>query len=120
MSAREPTGRVEPLRPRKAEPSSPLPLVIAMSGATGVIYGIRLLEVLRDAPVETHLIMSEWAARTIVAETTWKPGAVQGLADHVHEEGDLSASPASGSFLTAGMMVVPCSMKSLADRKSVV
>jgi flavin prenyltransferase len=89
-------------------------LVIAMTGATGVIYGVRLLETLRDTPVETHLVMSEWARRTIIAETDRNPDAVRNLADQVHDEGDLSAPPASGSFLTDGMVVAPCSMKSLA------
>jgi flavin prenyltransferase len=92
----------------------PQRLVIAMTGATGVIYGVRLLETLRDTPVETHLVMSEWARRTIIAETDRNPGAVRDLADQVHDEGDLSAPPASGSFLTDGMVVAPCSMKSLA------
>jgi 4-hydroxy-3-polyprenylbenzoate decarboxylase len=92
----------------------PRRLVIAMTGATGVIYGVRLLETLRDTPVETHLVMSEWARRTIIAETDRNPDAVRDLADQVHDEGDLSAPPASGSFLTDGMVVAPCSMKSLA------
>jgi 4-hydroxy-3-polyprenylbenzoate decarboxylase len=89
-------------------------LVVAMTGATGVIYGVRLLETLRDTPVETHLVMSVWARRTIIAETDRNPDAVRDLADQVHDEGDLSAPPASGSFLTDGMVVAPCSMKSLA------
>src|SRR6266542_2630013 len=85
-----------------------------MTGATGVIYGIRFLEVLRDTPVETHLIMSHWARRTIIAETDRNPDAVVELADQVHDEHDLGAPPASGSFLTDGMIIAPCSMKSLA------
>jgi flavin prenyltransferase len=89
-------------------------LVVAMTGATGVIYGVRLLETLRDTPVETHLVMSGWARRTIIAETDRNPDAVLDLADQVHDEGDLAAPPASGSFLTDGMVVAPCSMKSLA------
>ncbi len=89
-------------------------IVLGMTGATGVIYGIRLLEVLRDTPVETHLIMSHWARRTIIAETDRNPDAVLKLADQVHDEHDLGAPPASGSFLTDGMIVAPCSMKSLA------
>jgi flavin prenyltransferase len=89
-------------------------IVLGMTGATGVIYGIRLLEVLRDTPVETHLIMSHWARRTIIAETDHNPDAVVGLAGQVHDEHDLGAAPASGSFLTDGMIIAPCSMKSLA------
>lgn len=92
----------------------PLRLVVGMTGATGVIYGIRLLEVLREAPVETHLVMSLWAERTVVAETAWRPEKVRGLADFVYGEHDQSAPVASGTFLTDGMLVVPCSMKSLA------
>jgi 4-hydroxy-3-polyprenylbenzoate decarboxylase len=89
-------------------------IVLGMTGATGVIYGIRLLEVLRDTPVETHLIMSHWARRTIIAETDHNPDAVVELAGQVHDEHDLGAAPASGSFLTDGMIIAPCSMKSLA------
>jgi flavin prenyltransferase len=89
-------------------------LVVGMTGATGVIYGVRLLEVLRDTPVETHLVMSEWARRTIIAETDRHPDAVRDLADQVYDERDLAAAPGSGSFLTDGMIVAPCSMKSLA------
>ena len=89
-------------------------IVLGMTGATGVIYGIRLLEVLRETPVETHLIMSHWARRTIIAETDHNPDAVVELADQAHDEHDLGAAPASGSFLTDGMIIAPCSMKSLA------
>ncbi len=89
-------------------------LVLGMTGATGVIYGIRLLEVLRGTPVETHLVMSQWARRTVVAETDYKPDAVLGLADCAYDEHDLSAPIASGSFLTGGMVIAPCSMKTLA------
>ena len=89
-------------------------LIVAMTGAPGTIYGVRLLEALRDTPVETHLVMSGWARRTIIAETDRNPDAVLDLADQVHDEGDLAAPPASGSFLTDGMVVAPCSMKSLA------
>jgi 4-hydroxy-3-polyprenylbenzoate decarboxylase len=94
--------------------STPPRIVLGMTGATGVIYGIRMLEVLRETPVETHLIMSHWARKTIVAETDRKPDAVVELADQVYEEHDLAAPPASGSFLTDGMVIAPCSMKSLA------
>ncbi|HET9291367.1 MAG TPA: UbiX family flavin prenyltransferase [Actinomycetes bacterium] len=99
---------------RREHDPRPERLVIAMTGATGVIYGVRLLETLRDTSVETHLVMSEWARRTIIAETDHNPDAVRDLADQVHDEGDLSAPLASGSFLTDGMVVAPCSMKSLA------
>lgn len=94
--------------------SDPLPLVVAMTGATGAIYGIRALEALRAAGVETHLVISGWAERTIVAETDRKPAEVRALATHVWDEDDLDAPPASGSLLTRGMLVAPCSMRSLA------
>ncbi|HZD17244.1 MAG TPA: UbiX family flavin prenyltransferase, partial [Actinomycetota bacterium] len=91
-----------------------LPIVVAMTGATGAIYGIRLLESLAAAEVETHLVMSEWAEKTIVAETSWKPVDVRRLADHVHAENDLGAAPGDEDLPTRGMIVAPCSMKSLA------
>jgi 4-hydroxy-3-polyprenylbenzoate decarboxylase len=90
------------------------PLVVGMTGATGAIYGIRLLEVLRDTRVQTHLVMSEWAEKTVIAETDRKPDEVRALADHVYDDRDLSAPLSTGSFLTAGMIIAPCSMKSLA------
>ncbi|HEX9121756.1 MAG TPA: UbiX family flavin prenyltransferase [Actinomycetota bacterium] len=94
--------------------TDPHPLVVAMTGATGAVYGIRLLEALREAGRETHLVISEWAERTMVAETSWKPADVRALATHVHREDDLDAPPGSGTLLTGGMVVAPCSMKTLA------
>lgn len=89
-------------------------LIIGMSGASGQIYGIRLLEVLREAPeVETHLVMSQAARMTIAQETEYDPRAVEELADVVYRPGDIGAAIASGSFQTAGMIVAPCSIKSL-------
>ena len=85
-----------------------------MTGATGVIYGIRLLEVLREASIETHLVMSTWAERTMVAETAWRPEEVRQLADFAYDEHDRSAPLTTGTFQTYGMVVAPCSMKSLA------
>jgi 4-hydroxy-3-polyprenylbenzoate decarboxylase len=92
----------------------PIRLVVGITGATGVIYGIRLLEVLREGPVETHLVMSTWAERTIVAETAWRPEDVRELATFAYDEHDLSPPLATGTFQTDGMVVAPCSMKSLA------
>jgi 4-hydroxy-3-polyprenylbenzoate decarboxylase len=89
-------------------------LIIAMSGASGQIYGIRLLEVLREAPeVETHLLMSPAARITIAQETDWDPRDVEALADVIYRPGDIGAALASGSFETAGMIVAPCSIKTL-------
>jgi 4-hydroxy-3-polyprenylbenzoate decarboxylase len=91
-------------------------LVVGMSGASGVIYGIRMLEVLGTVPdVETHLIMSRAARQTITLETDWEPAKVEGLADVVHKFGDIAAAPSSGSFRLDAMVVVPCSMKTLAS-----
>ncbi len=85
-----------------------------MTGASGQVLGIRLLEVLREMPeVETHLVMSAAARATIVLETDRKPADVLALADVVYRAGDIGAAIASGSFQTMGMIVVPCSIKTL-------
>ena len=90
-------------------------LVVAMTGASGAVLGIRLLERLRDIPaVETHLVMSRWARQTIRLEGTRTASEVASLADHVYHPEDQAAPISSGSFLTDGMVVVPCSMKTLA------
>jgi 4-hydroxy-3-polyprenylbenzoate decarboxylase len=89
-------------------------LIVGMTGASGVIYGVRLLEVLRQVPdVETHLVMSGAARRTITLETDHAVEAVEALADHLHRPGDIAAALSSGSFKTMGMVVAPCSMKTL-------
>lgn len=89
-------------------------LVVGITGASGVIYGIRLLEVLRAVEgVETHLVMSAAAAQTIGLETEYSAGEVEALADVVYRFKDIAAAIASGSFLTMGMIVIPCSMKTL-------
>ena len=89
-------------------------LIIGMSGASGVIYGIRLLEVLKSEPeIETHLVMSESAKMNIGLETNWNANDVKALADHVHSNKDIAANIASGSYRTAGMIVAPCSIKTL-------
>ena len=89
-------------------------IIVAMSGASGVIYGIRLLQALKEAPdVETHLVLSDSAQINIAVETDWSVSGVKELADHVHSNKDIGASIASGSFKTAGMIVSPCAMKTL-------
>lgn len=88
-------------------------LVVGISGASGTIYGIRLLEVLRDTPIETHLVMSEAAKRVATAETGYSPAQVEALADAAYGNDQIDAPISSGSFLTAGMIVAPCSVKSL-------
>jgi flavin prenyltransferase len=89
-------------------------LIVGMSGASGAIYGIRVLEVLHGVEdVETHLVLSPAAKRTIVEETSWTVDRVEALARVVHRHGDIGASIASGSFRTVGMLVAPCSVKTL-------
>jgi flavin prenyltransferase len=89
-------------------------LIVGISGASGVIYGIRLLEVLRQrGDFETHLVLTKPAERTIAEETEWKIEDVKSLAAVVHSPTDIGASIASGSFQTAGMVVVPCSIHTL-------
>ena len=89
-------------------------LIVGISGASGVIYGIRLLEVLAEVPdVETHVVMSGAARRTIPLETDRAIDQVESLADAIYGVGDIAASVSSGSFKTAGMVVAPCSMKTL-------
>src|SRR6476469_2065771 len=89
-------------------------IIVAMTGATGAIFGIRLLEILKDTDVETHLVMSQWAATTIQTETDYYVKEVEELADFNYSYNDLGARISSGSFLVDGMIVAPCSMKTLA------
>lgn len=95
--------------------SSGLPLIVGISGASGVIYGIRLLEMLRELQVPSHLVMSRSAEITLAHETTRKVAEVQALAARVYPHGDIAAAISSGSFRTRGMIVAPCSMRSLAE-----
>lgn len=89
-------------------------LIVGMSGASGVIYGIRLLQVLQqESGIETHLVMSDSAKLNIAVETEWSAKDVLALADHVHSNKDIGASIASGSFRSDGMVVAPCSIKTL-------
>ena len=89
-------------------------LIVGISGASGVIYGVRLLEVLRALEgVETHLVLSKAARLNIALETDWQVRDVEALADVVHDNRNLAAAIASGSFVTGGMVIAPCSMKTL-------
>jgi 4-hydroxy-3-polyprenylbenzoate decarboxylase len=90
-------------------------LIVGISGASGVIYGVRLLQTLRGLPVETHLVMSKSAEMTLTYETDLKAAQVQALADVHHPIGDVGASIASGSFQTLGMVVAPCSIRSMSE-----
>ncbi|BBZ16207.1 UbiX family flavin prenyltransferase [Mycolicibacterium gadium] len=89
-------------------------VIVAITGASGAAYGVRALELLRDVPdVEAHLILTSSAHRTIEHETKRTPDAVRALADHLYSPRDIGAAIASGSFITAGMLVAPCSVKTL-------
>jgi 4-hydroxy-3-polyprenylbenzoate decarboxylase len=88
-------------------------IIVGISGASGVIYGIRLLEVLKQAGIEVHLVMTPAAKITIAAETEYSADAVEKMASTVHRFNDISATLASGSYKTEGMVVVPCSMHTL-------
>ena len=89
-------------------------LIVGLSGASGAIYGVRLLQVLRNvADVETHLVMSQAARQTLSLESDLSLRDVQALADVVHDARDIAASISSGSFKTAGMVILPCSIKTL-------
>jgi 4-hydroxy-3-polyprenylbenzoate decarboxylase len=88
-------------------------LVVGITGATGSIFGIRLLQALRGSEVETHLIVSKWGARTMAHETAYSLEQVQQLATRCYNANDQGAALSSGSFLTNGMVVAPCSMRTL-------
>jgi flavin prenyltransferase len=90
-------------------------LIIGISGASGVIYGVRLLELLRNAGVETHLVMTRTAEVTFAHETNLKIADVKALADVCHRVDDMAAPISSGSFKTAGMIVAPCSVRSMSE-----
>ncbi|MBN16367.1 MAG: 3-octaprenyl-4-hydroxybenzoate carboxy-lyase [Pelagibacterium sp.] len=94
--------------------SAPKRLIIGMSGASGVIYGVRALEMLREIPdLETHLVITPAAILTLGEETEFSADYVRALADHVHSPKDIGAAISSGSFQTLGMLVAPCSVKTL-------
>ena len=87
--------------------------VVGISGASGVAYGVRMLELLGKTEFETHLIISKAGKLNIEIETSYKPGQVEAMADFSYDHKDMAASLASGSFLTEGMVVIPCTIKSL-------
>lgn len=93
----------------------PLPIIVGISGASGAIYGIELLKALKDLKIETHLVVSKTAQIAIAHETSYSLPQVHGFADHVHSVVDLAASISSGSIKTMGMIIAPCSMRSLAE-----
>ena len=95
--------------------TEPRRLVVGISGASGVIYGVRMLELLRDTDVETHLVMSKSAELTLAYETEFKPKEVKALASVNHPASDIGAAISSGSFPTIGMVIVPCSIRTMSE-----
>lgn len=93
---------------------TPRRLIVGITGASGSIFGVRLLEMLQGSGIETHLVMSRWGARTLVQETSYTPEQVNALASIVHPVTDQGASISSGSFVTMGMVIAPCSVRTLA------
>ena len=96
-------------------PASLPRLIVGISGASGVAYGARLLTLLRGLPVETHLVMSRTAEMTLALETDLKPADLRGRADVVHAVGDMAAAISSGSFQTLGMIIAPCSIRTMSE-----
>src|SRR5213083_311499 len=94
--------------------AKPTRLIVGITGATGTIFGVRLLQMLHGSGVETHMVLSKWAARTLVHETDYTIAQVQNLATHNYPLGDQGAAISSGSFITLGMVIAPCSMRTLA------
>lgn len=92
----------------------PTRLIVGITGATGTIFGVRLLQMLHGSGVETHLVVSKWAARTLTHETPYSLKDVQDLATQSYGSGDQGAAISSGSFVTLGMVIAPCSMRTLA------
>lgn len=93
---------------------TPRRLIVGITGASGSIIGVRLLEMLQGSGIETHLVMSRWGARTLVHETPYAPEQVNALASVVHPLTDQGAAISSGSFVTMGMVIAPCSVRTLA------
>ena len=102
-------------RPPSAQPGARPGLVIGISGASGVVYGLRALEACRELGVESHLVMSRAAAQTLATETDLSVADVNARADVVHKVADIGASIASGSFRTLGMIVAPCSVRTMSE-----
>ncbi|HEX6285366.1 MAG TPA: UbiX family flavin prenyltransferase [Pyrinomonadaceae bacterium] len=93
---------------------TPARLVVGITGATGAILGVRLLQMLHGSGVETHLVVSKWGSRTLAHETQYTLKDIQNLATHSHGIGDQGATISSGSFVTLGMVIAPCSMRTVA------
>jgi flavin prenyltransferase len=96
-------------------PADPRRLIVGIAGASGVIYGVRVLELLRDTGIETHLVMSKSAELTLAYETDYKPKDVKALASVNHPPSDIGAAISSGSFPTMGMVIAPCSIRTMSE-----
>ena len=96
-------------------PTRPRRLIVGVTGATGSIYAVRLLQALKKTDVESHLVLSRWGARTLIHETDHTLDEVRSLATHWYKDNDQGARISSGSFVTLGMVIAPCSVKTLAD-----
>ena len=96
------------------EQTKPARLIVGITGATGTIFGVRILQMLHGSGVETHLVMSKWGARTLAHETPYTLKDVQSLATQNYNSGAQGAAISSGSFVTLGMVIAPCSMRTLA------
>ena len=90
-------------------------LVVGITGSTGVIYGVRLLQVLKEKKIQTHLIMTEWAKKCLAMETDFTPDEVKSLATTISDEANMAASISSGTHKIDGMIVIPCTMKTLSS-----
>ena len=90
-------------------------LIVAITGATGTIFGVRILQLLQSADVDTHVVISRWGARTLAEETELSVEQVQAMATHAYPIGDQGAAISSGSFVTLGMVIAPCTMTTLAS-----
>ena len=89
-------------------------IIVAITGATGAIYGVRLLQFLKKLDISTHLVVSQWAGETLRTETSYTLEDLEKFATHIYDNNELGAAISSGSFKTAGMVIAPCSMKTLA------
>jgi 4-hydroxy-3-polyprenylbenzoate decarboxylase len=94
--------------------TKPTKLIVAITGATGTIFGVRLLQMLHGSGIETHMVMSKWGARTLIHETDYTVEQVERMATHHYPLGDQGATISSGSFTTLGMVIAPCSMRTVA------
>src|SRR5687767_6798030 len=101
------------MRPQM-EQTKPQRLIVGITGATGTIFGVRILQLLHGSGVETHLVVSKWAGRTLAHETPYSLKEIQELATQSYASGDQGAAISSGSFVTLGMVIAPCSMRTLA------